>query len=90
MNGKPQSFTTEKGYAVLQQNWKKGDVVEVELPMAVQKVVANEHVKDDIGKLRLQRGPLMYCAEWVDNDGKATNFIIPAGSTFRPNINLTC
>jgi DUF1680 family protein len=82
VNGQLQHFTTEKGYAVLQRTWKKGDVVEVMLPMEVQKVVANEKVKDNIGKVALQRGPLMYCAEWPDNDGKAGNIIMPTASSF--------
>lgn len=82
INGQPQTYTTDKGYAVLQRTWKKGDVVEVALPMDVQKVVANEKVRDDIGKVALQRGPLMYCAEWPDNGGKASNIIIPTASTF--------
>jgi DUF1680 family protein len=46
--------------------------------MEVRKVVANEKVKDDIGKVALQRGPLMYCAEWPDNNGKVSNFIMPS------------
>ena len=42
--------------------------------MEVRKVVANENVKDDIGKVALQRGPVIYCAEWVDNNGKAQTY----------------
>ena len=82
INGQPVNYTMEKGYAVLRKRWKKGDVVEVNLPMEVKKVVANEKVKDDIGKVALQRGPLMYCAEWPDNNGKVSNIIMPAGTTF--------
>ena len=52
------------------------------LPMEVRRVVANAQVKDDIGKVALQRGPLMYCAEWPDNDGKVSNLIVPASATF--------
>jgi DUF1680 family protein len=50
--------------------------------MEVRRVVANQKVKDDIGKVALQRGPLIYCAEWVDNNGKAGNMIIPNNATF--------
>jgi uncharacterized protein len=39
-------------------------------------------VKDDIGKVALQRGPIIYCAEWVDNNGKASNMIIQNNATF--------
>lgn len=82
INDKPVNFTTDKGYAVLNYKWKKGDVVEVILPMDVQKVVANDNVKDDAGKVALQLGPLMYCAEGIDNDNKAGNIIIPENSAF--------
>jgi DUF1680 family protein len=82
VNGQSQPYTMEKGYAVLQRTWKKGDVVEVTLPMEVQQVVAHEKVKDDVGKVALQRGPLVYCAEWADNDGKASNIILPTTNTF--------
>jgi len=82
INGQPVEYTIEKGYAVLKRKWKKGDAVEVNLPMEVKRVVAKENVKDDIGKVALQRGPLIYCAEWVDNGGKASNFILPPTATF--------
>ena len=82
INGQPVEYTLQNGYAVLNRTWKKGDVVEVNLPMEVRQVVANENVKDDIGKVSLQRGPLMYCAEWPDNNGKVSNIIIPANTNF--------
>lgn len=82
INGQPVDYRIEKGYAVIRKKWKKGDVVEVNLPMEVRRVTANEKVKDDIGKVALQRGPLMYCAEWVDNNGKTSNLIMPSTASF--------
>ena len=82
INAKPVEYTMKNGYALLGKTWKKGDVVEVNLPMEVRRVIASEDVKDDIGKVALQRGPLIYCAEWVDNYGKAGNIIIPGNATF--------
>jgi DUF1680 family protein len=82
VNGVVVDYTISKGYATISRTWKKNDKVEVNLPMEVRRVVANENVKDDIGKVALQRGPLMYCAEWVDNNGKTSNIIIPANTTF--------
>ena len=82
INGKRVDYKIEKGYAVLEYKWKKGDVVEVSLPMDARRVVANEKVKDDAGKVALQVGPLMYCAEWADNDGRASNFILPGAAVF--------
>ncbi|WP_207531713.1 glycoside hydrolase family 127 protein [Desertivirga arenae] len=83
VNGKSQDYKIEKGYAYINRTWKKGDVIDVNLPMDVQKVVANEKVKEDMGKVALQRGPLVYCAEWVDNNGKASNMLVPAEAAFQ-------
>jgi DUF1680 family protein len=82
VNGQQVDYTLKNGYAVLNRTWKKGDAVMVTLPMEVRRVVADNHIKDDIGKVALQRGPLMYCAEWVDNNGRAANIIMPSGATF--------
>ena len=73
----------ENGYAVLKRKWKKGDVIEVNLPMEVRRIIANTKVKDDAGKIALQRGPLIYCAEWKDNNGLASNMIVPKNATFK-------
>lgn len=82
VNGKPVEYSMENGYAVLNRTWKKNDKVEVNLPMEVQRVVANANLKDDQGRVAIQRGPLMYCAEWPENNGKASNIIIPASASF--------
>jgi uncharacterized protein len=77
VNGKNIRYTTEKGYAVLSRSWKKGDVVEVTLPMNIKRIVSNEKLKDNMGKTALQRGPVIYCAEWPDNNGKTGNLVLP-------------
>ena len=82
VNGTAVPLSMEKGYAVLQRNWKKGDVVTLKLPMDVQRVAANNKLTENAGKVALQRGPLMYCAEWADNNGRAANLILPAQASF--------
>lgn len=82
VNGQPVAYEINKGYATLTRTWKKNDRVEVELPMEVRRVKANELIKDDIGKVALQRGPIMYCGEWIDNNGKTGNIIIPSNAVF--------
>jgi uncharacterized protein len=82
VNGTAVPLILEKGYAVLQRNWKKGDVVTLKLPMDVQRVAASNKLTENAGKVALQRGPLMYCAEWADNNGRAANLILPAQSSF--------
>jgi DUF1680 family protein len=65
------------GYAVISRKWKQGDRVDVEFPMPVRKVVADERITEDIDKMAFQRGPVIYCAEWPDNnDGQVLNLLI--------------
>jgi DUF1680 family protein len=78
LNGKTIESKIEKGYLVIERTWKKGDIVELELPMDIQRVYANELLTEDIGKVALQRGPLMYCAESIDNDGKVSTLVLPS------------
>jgi uncharacterized protein len=87
INGVAFEYTIQNGYASINRSWKKNDKVEVSLPMEVRKVVANEKVKDDIGKIALQRGPLIYCAEWTDNNGKTSNIILPVNTNFSTEFN---
>ena len=90
VNGVVVDYNITNGYAAINKIWKKNDKVEVNLPMEVRRVTANENLKEDMGKIALQRGPLMYCAEWPDNNGKTSNIIIPANATFttefKPNL----
>lgn len=82
VNGSPVDYQVEKGYAVISRKWNKGDKIEMNLPMNVQRVIANDNLKDDHGKVALQRGPIMYCAEWKDNGGLAGNLIMPKDAAF--------
>ncbi|MFD1469086.1 glycoside hydrolase family 127 protein [Hymenobacter caeli] len=84
VNGRPVACELHDGYAVLARTWHRNDAVVVELPMEVRTVQANARVRDDRGKVALQRGPLVYCAEWADNDGKTANILVPAGTAFAP------
>ncbi|MFY7829946.1 MAG: beta-L-arabinofuranosidase domain-containing protein [Flectobacillus sp.] len=67
VNGKVFSYKMEKGYAVVDRVWKKGDQVSFTLPMDVRKILANSNVKADKSKFALQRGPMVYCLEGNDN-----------------------
>jgi DUF1680 family protein len=82
INGTAIGYSIKDGYAVLNRTWKKGDVVEMNLPMDVNRVVCNEKVKTNIGLVSLQRGPLMYCAEWADNNNRTSNLVLPAVAFF--------
>ena len=67
INGKEVDFKIEKGFATFEREWQKGDVVELLLPMEVRKVIANEKVESDKGKVAIERGPIVYCIEEKDN-----------------------
>ena len=82
VNGKPIEYSLQNGYAVISGTWKKNDQVSVDLPMEVKRITANKNIKDDIGRVALQRGPLVYCAEWPDNNGKTSNIIMPEDTRF--------
>ena len=78
VNGKLVPIKLEKGYASLRRDWKRGDVIELTLPMPVRRVAADENVGADRGRVALQRGPLVYCAEWPDNPaGHVRNLVLP-------------
>jgi len=78
VNGVSVAVKLNKGYAILNRNWKSGDVIELNLPMPVRRVLASKNVKADLGRVALQRGPIVFCAEWPDNPGgKVRNLILP-------------
>ncbi len=76
VNGREQPLKLDAGYAVIARNWKKGDVVELNLPMPVRRVIANGKVDADHGRMALQRGPLVYAAEWADSPDKHVRNIV--------------
>jgi hypothetical protein len=83
LNGKSVRYSTQDGYAVINRNWKRGDRLDILLPMPVRTVRADERVKDNTGKIAVQRGPLMFCAEGPDNsDGHVLNYVIDKEAGF--------
>jgi DUF1680 family protein len=77
VNGERQPVTASKGYVTLSRQWKAGDSVKLVLPMPVQRVYADPHVKADVGRVALMRGPVVYCLEGVDNGGSVRNLVLP-------------
>jgi hypothetical protein len=82
LNGKPVQWSEDGGYAVVTREWKKGDVLELNLPMTIKRVAARPELKQDVDRVALQRGPLVYCVEGADNDGQAWNLILPDDTSF--------
>jgi len=82
VNGKPYQYKLKNGYVVIDREWKKGDVIDLLLPMEVRRVVAIDSIRENRNRIALQRGPLVYCVEGADNEGKALNIILPDKQTF--------
>jgi DUF1680 family protein len=77
VNGKPVALNIDKGYSTINRTWKRGDTIELFLPMPIRRVAANARVEADRGRIALQRGPIVYCAEWPDNyQGHVRNLML--------------
>ncbi len=66
----------KKGFARIQREWNKGDVIKIHLPMPIRRVLCNNNVKENVGKVSLERGPIVFCAESADNSGHALNIVL--------------
>jgi hypothetical protein len=78
VNGKAVTIQGDKGYATISRTWKSGDTIELNLPMPVRRVIANDQVEADRGRVALERGPILYTLEAPDNpDGKVRNLVLP-------------
>lgn len=78
VNGDRIPFSPEKGFVPIQRTWRSGDAVTLHLPMPIRRVVAHDSVKADGGKVALERGPLVFCAEWCDHaEGHVRNLLLP-------------
>jgi DUF1680 family protein len=77
VNGNPVALDIVKGYARISRKWKTGDIIELNLPMPIRRVVANPKVNDDIGRTAIERGPVVYCFEGADNPKGVANLILP-------------
>ena len=74
-------MTIDKGYVTIDRTWTPGDVIALDLPMPVRRVVSNDKVIADRDRVALQRGPIVYAAEWPDNpNGKVRNIVLPDGN----------
>lgn len=81
INGEKVEYSMDKGYAILDRNWKKGDKIVVEFPMDVRKVLANDSVKADRDRFALQRGPIVYCLEGKDQQDSTVQSIVVDAAT---------
>ncbi len=78
VNGEPVVPDIERGFACIKRTWRSGDVVDLHLPMPIRRVLAHEKVEADRGRVALERGPIVFCAEWPESpDGHVRNLLLP-------------
>jgi DUF1680 family protein len=83
VNGQVVRPQEDKGYARLTRRWQKGDVVRLELPMPVRRVLASDGVAADRGLAAIERGPIVYCVEAIDNGGRVNGLRLPLDAALR-------
>ena len=76
VNGKKEAVSLEKGFAIINRTWQPGDEVELILPMPVRFNKSIDLVEANSNRIAITRGPLVYCAEGVDNRGVVQRFFI--------------
>jgi len=91
VNGSEFKSSLSRGYAVLDREWKKGDIVEIDLPMKVRRVLADSKLESDRDHLSFERGPIVFCLEGIDTkDKRVTDLVLadnePLKSTFQPEL----
>ena len=83
VNGNSVNLNMDKGFAKILRKWKKGDIIELDLPMPIRRVMCNEKVEDNRGRVALERGPVVYCAEEADNGKNVRKLVIPDNVVLR-------
>lgn len=83
VNGRRTRANLESGYAVIERRWRAGDVVELDLPMPVRRVSGHANVGELAGMVALERGPVVYTFEGVDNAESLTGLVLPAEAVIR-------
>ncbi len=84
VNGTAAELTIEKGYALLTRTWQPGDQITLTLPMTPRRVVSHVAVTENQGKVAIERGPLVYCAEAIDNGGHVLAAVLPDDAPLTP------
>lgn len=83
VNGEEIKAELEDGYFCIERKWKKGDKIHLHLDMEPRFVKAHEAVEADRGRLAIERGPLVYCAEWPDNECDVREIEIAVGDKLK-------
>lgn len=74
------SDITEKGYAIINRKWNNGDQLVLHLPMSVERIKSHPQLRYNIGKVTIQRGPVVYCLEEIDNGSNLFDLKLPSNN----------
>ncbi|MEW6235710.1 MAG: beta-L-arabinofuranosidase domain-containing protein [Candidatus Omnitrophota bacterium] len=85
VNGRKADYVMNNGYARIERRWQRGDAIQLDLPMPIQRVEAHPFVKEDVGRLALQRGPMVYCLEEIDNAADVFKLALPRDAQVTAN-----
>lgn len=90
VNDRDVPLDLEAGFARIRRRWSPGDIVELDLPMPVRRLVAHDGVKADRGRAAIERGPIVYAVEAIDNGGRVSDLVLPLSVVlqheFRPSL----
>jgi len=77
VNGRRVCATIRKGFVRIERQWQQNDKIELELPMPIRRVLSRENVAANRGRIAVERGPIVYCIEGADHEGKVLNLYLP-------------
>lgn len=90
LNNQPQSLQPQNGYIILSNTWNNADTLTLKLSMPVERILPHPNIRQNAGHIALQRGPIVYCLEEVDNGNHLNHITIPHDAqltaTFDPNL----
>ncbi|HWH68536.1 MAG TPA: beta-L-arabinofuranosidase domain-containing protein, partial [Candidatus Sulfotelmatobacter sp.] len=84
VNGQKVLAQPEQGYLAISREWQGGEVVTLDLPMSVRRVSGHEKIAATQGRVALERGPVVYCLEGVDNTDAVFDCVLPETATISP------
>ena len=79
----------KSGYVAVTRTWKSGDTIVVDLPVEARRVVAHDRVMQDRRRMAIERGPIVYCAEWPDAGGSVMGLLVDATSELTASVDTT-
>ncbi len=83
INNEPADLNLDRGYARLARAWRPGDLIDLDLPLETRRVRSSPFVSGNVGRVALQRGPIVYCVEQADHPAGVRRLILPPSSELR-------